>query len=293
MGAGELAALATAVCWTVTVMSFETSAKRVGSLPVNILRLLAGLIFLSAYSLVTRGKIFPTDAGGLQWLWLGISGIVGFVIGDLCLFRAFILIGSRTSMVIFSLVPPITALTGLMVLNETLSLKHWLGITVTVTGICMVIIIKGTGKMKLAHSVPGILLALCGTAAQAFGLVLSKYGMGNYNAFAATQIRIIAALAVFILIVPLAGLTGRVKLALRDKTAMKFLAIGSFFGPFLGVSLSLIAIRLIEVGIASTIMAMVPVFIILPEVFLMGKKVRPLEIAGALVAVAGVALVSL
>ena len=126
MGAGELAALATAVCWTVTVMSFETSAKRIGSLPVNILRLLAGLIFLSAYSLVTRGKIFPTDAGGFEWFWLGISGIVGFVIGDLCLFRAFILIGSRISMVIFSLVPPITALTGLMVLNETLSLKHWL-----------------------------------------------------------------------------------------------------------------------------------------------------------------------
>ena len=74
---------------------------------------------------------------------------------------------------------------------------------------------------------------------------------------------------------------------------MKFLALGSFFGPFLGVSLSLVAVKLIEVGIASTIMAMVPVFIILPEVLLMGKKVRPLEIAGALVAVAGVALVSL
>ncbi len=196
-------------------------------------------------------------------------------------------------MVIFALVPPITAVTGLMVLNETLSLKHWLGITVTVTGICMVILIKGTKKMKLAHSVAGILLALGGTAAQAFGLVLSKYGMGDYNAFAATQIRIIAALAVFVLIVPLAGLTGRVILALRDRKAMKYLALGSFFGPFLGVSLSLVAVKLIEVGIASTIMAMVPVFIILPEVFLMGKKVRTLEIAGALVAVAGVALVSL
>ncbi len=293
MGAGELAALATAMCWTVTVMSFETSAKRVGSLPVNILRLFTGLIFLSAYSLITRGRIFPTDAGGFEWLWLGISGIVGFVIGDLCLFRAFILIGSRISMVIFALVPPITAVTGLMVLNETLSLKHWLGITVTVTGICMVILIKGTKKMKLAHSVTGILLALGGTAAQAFGLVLSKYGMGDYNAFAATQIRIIAALAVFVLIVPLAGLTGRVILALRDRKAMKYLALGSFFGPFLGVSLSLVAVKLIEVGIASTIMAMVPVFIILPEVFLMGKKVRTLEIVGALVAVAGVALVSL
>ncbi len=293
MGAGELAALATAVCWTVTVMSFETSARRVGSLSVNILRLFTGLIFLSAYTLITRGQVLPTDASGFEWLWLGLSGIVGFVIGDLCLFRAFVLIGSRISMVIFALVPPITAVAGLVLLDETLSLKHWLGIMVTVTGICMVILIKGTGKVKLAHPVSGILLALIGTFAQAFGLVLSKYGMGDYNAFAATQIRIIAALAVFIAIVLVAGFTGRIKLALRDGRAMRFLALGSFFGPFLGVSLSLVAVRLIEVGIASTIMAMVPVFIIMPEVFLMGKKVRPLEIAGAFVAVAGVALVSL
>lgn len=293
MGAGELAALATAVCWTVTVMSFETSARRVGSLSVNILRLFTGLIFLSAYTLITRGQVLPTDASGFKWLWLGLSGIVGFVIGDLCLFRAFVLIGSRISMVIFALVPPITAVAGLVLLDETLSLKHWLGIMVTVTGICMVILIKGTGKVKLAHPVSGILLALVGTFAQAFGLVLSKYGMGDYNAFAATQIRIIAALAVFIAIVLVAGFTGRIKLALRDGRAMRFLALGSFFGPFLGVSLSLVAVRLIEVGIASTIMAMVPVFIIMPEVFLMGKKVRPLEIAGAFVAVAGVALVSL
>jgi len=74
---------------------------------------------------------------------------------------------------------------------------------------------------------------------------------------------------------------------------MKFLTLGSFFGPFLGVSLSLVAIRLIEVGVASTIMAMVPVFVILPEILIMGKKVRLLEVLGAVVVIAGVGLVSL
>ncbi|MBN2586735.1 MAG: DMT family transporter [Candidatus Fermentibacteraceae bacterium] len=293
MGAGELAALGTALCWTVTVMSFEAAGRRVGSIPVNMIRLILGLAFLSAYCGIVRGMPLPLDATGFQWLWLGLSGAVGFVLGDLCLFRAFVLIGSRISMVIYALVPPVTAFAGWVFLRENLSIKHWMGILITVTGICMVILIRESRKVKLAHPLSGVLLALGGTLGQAAGLVLSKYGMGEYSAFAANQIRIIAALAIFIVILPFTGLAGRIARALRNREAVGFIGMGSFFGPFLGVSLSLVAVRLINVGIASTIMAMVPVFIIVPEVALTGKRVRPLEVAGALVAVAGVALVSL
>lgn len=290
---GEIAALATAVCWTVTVMSFEAAGKRIGSLSVNIIRLVMGILFLSVFCAISRGRALPTDADPSHWLWLGLSGIIGFVIGDLCLFRAFVIIGSRISMVIYALVPPTTAFAGWLFLGESLSLKHWAGIMVTVTGICMVILIRETSRVRLAHPSRGILLALGGTIGQAAGLVLSKYGMGDYNAFAATQIRIIAAIAAFAVIVPFAGVAGRIGRALGNTRAIRFLALGSFFGPFLGVSLSLVAVRLIEVGIASTIMAMVPVFIIVPEVFFMGKRVRPMEIAGALLAVSGVALVTI
>ncbi len=293
---GEIAALGTALCWTVTVMSFEAAGKRVGALPVNIIRLFGGLLFLSIYSTITRGIPLPLDASGSQWLGLGLSGIIGFVIGDICLFWAFILIGSRITMVIYALVPPVTAFAGWVLLGETLTPQQWLGLTITVTGICMVILIREKSRMKLAHPMKGILLAVGGTLCQAAGLVLSKHGLGGYDAFAATQIRIIAAIAAiaaFAVIVPAAGLTGRVKAAIQNGRAMGVISLGSFFGPFLGVSLSLVAVSLIEVGIASTIMSMVPVFIIFPEVAFMGKRLRPLEVAGAVVAVAGVALVSL
>ena len=157
----------------------------------------------------------------------------------------------------------------------------------------MVILIKKKSRMKLAHPMKGILFAAGGTLGQAAGLVLSKHGLEGYDAFAATQIRIIAAIAAFALIVPIAGLTGSIKAALNNSRAMGLTSLGAFFGPFLCVSLSLVAVSLIEVGVASTIMAMVPVFIIFPEVLFMGKRLRSLEVAGAVVAVAGVALVSL
>ena len=90
---GELAALLTAICWTVTALSFEFAGKKVGSLAVNWIRLCIGLIFLSIFSMIYRGLIFPFDASSHIWLWLSLSGLIGFVMGDLLLFEAFVVIG--------------------------------------------------------------------------------------------------------------------------------------------------------------------------------------------------------
>jgi drug/metabolite transporter (DMT)-like permease len=71
---------------------------------------------------------------------------------------------------------------------------------------------------------------------------------------------------------------------------MTALSLGAFFGPFLGVSFSLIAVKYTSTGIASTIMALVPVFIIVPSVLLNNEKVAISEILGAMVSVGGVGL---
>jgi drug/metabolite transporter (DMT)-like permease len=72
--------------------------------------------------------------------------------------------------------------------------------------------------------------------------------------------------------------------------AMKSLSIGAFFGPFLGVTFSLLAVRYTSSGIASTIMSITPVLIIAPAAFLFHEKVTLREIAGAMLAVIGVTM---
>ena len=62
------------------------------------------------------------------------------------------------------------------------------------------------------------------------------------------------------------------------------------FGPFIGVSLSLMATLYTHAGIAQTIMATTPVIIIAPSYFLFKQKVTPLEIVGAIISVIGVTL---
>ena len=289
---GEFAALLTAFFWTVTSLSFESASHKIGSVAVNILRLLIGFAFLSVFTLIRRGLVLPSDASTENWIWLSLSGLVGFVFGDLFLFKSYTMIGSRFSMLIMTLVPPITAFFSFVILGERLTLYHYLGMALTFSGIAMAIFSRsGKGeKLSLKLAPKGILFAFGGAVGQALGLVLSKFGMKNYDPFAATQIRIIAGIFGYVLLVTVLARWTSVLQATHNKSGMILTSLGAFFGPFLGVSFSLIAIKYTEAGIASTIMALVPVFIILPAVILFKQKVTIPEILGAVVSVAGVAL---
>lgn len=289
---GQSAALATAACWAVTALAFESAGKRVGSLPVNLIRLLIGFLLLVPLVWIRRGLPFPTDAQPSAWLWLGVSGLIGFAFGDLCLFRAFVLVGSRIAVLLMSLVPPMTALIGGAVLGESLTPREWTGMAITVTGIAWVVrerrpdAVEGGGPLP----VRGVLLGVGGAVGQAVGLVLSKLGMGGYDAFAANQIRVLAGIVGFTVIFTASGLWPRFRQAFRNPEAMRRTAFGGVFGPFLGVSLSLVAVQHTEAGVAATLMALTPVVILPLAATLRRERVSVRAAAGALLAVAGTAV---
>jgi drug/metabolite transporter (DMT)-like permease len=289
---GEFAALLTAIFWTATSLSFESASNKIGSVAVNVLRLIMGFAFLTVFNFIRRGYLLPVDASGENWIWLSLSGLIGFVFGDLFLFKSYTIIGSRFSMLIMTLVPPITAFFSFIILRERLTLFHYLGMTLTFSGIAMAIFSRsGKGeKLSLKLSPKGILYAIGGAVGQALGLVLSKFGMNDYDPFAATQIRIIAGISGYIILVTILARWGNVMKATSNKSGMWLTGVGAFFGPFLGVSFSLISIKYTEAGIASTIMALVPVFIILPAVVIFKQKVTLTEVVGSVLSVAGVAI---
>ncbi|HLN53529.1 MAG TPA: DMT family transporter [Lentimicrobium sp.] len=296
---GELAALLTAFFWTITALAFESAGKKVGSLSVNIIRLSLAFIYLGIFSLMTRGVFFPEGASLHNWVWLSISGLIGFVLGDLFLFQAYVVIGARISMLIMSLAPPIAAIAGWLLMDETMDALSIFGMILTFTGIAITILAKKETsgeennrgiKLRFKYPLKGILLAIGGAAGQGLGLVLSSYGIDNYNPFAATQIRVITGILGFIIVVTYMGFWPRVNSAIHNIAAMKRLGVGAFFGPFLGVSFSLLAVKYTTSGIASTIMSIVPVLIIAPSVLIMKEKITWIEIVGAVIAVIGVSM---
>jgi len=191
-----------------------------------------------------------------------------------------------------TLAPPMAAIFGWILLHERLSLLSVAGIITTMAGIVIAMFRRDRENRKVTVSKPllGLLYAFGGALGQALGIVVSKYGMQQYNPFAATQIRIIMGIIGFIVLITLAGKWRSVRTALTDRKAMIPITIGSFFGPFLGVSFSLLAIQHTSAGVASTIMALVPIFIIPPSIMLFKHKVTAREIIGTIISLGGVAL---
>ena len=304
---GEMVAIIVAFSWTFTALFFEYAGKRIGSLQVNLIRLIFAGGMLSLLLQLMSGQMFPVGADLRTWMWLSLSGLVGFVFGDLCLFYSYTLITSRFSQLIMTLAPPFAALFSLLLLNERTNVTGWIGMAITLSGIAISVFKKGAEhneKKGFVLHLPlrGILLALGGAIGQGLGIVLSKKGMlcyaetfdtdpffRNYIPFAATQIRVITGIVGFTAITLLNGSIPKLVKALYDKKGMWATFAGSFFGPFMGVSLSLTAVRYTQTGIASTIMATVPILILIPYAILYKQRPRSIEVLGAILCVLGVA----
>jgi len=292
---GELISLGTAFFWTFTVIGFESAGKRVGSLPVNMIRLVIGMVLLTVTVFIMTGSFIPLGVTTYAWNMLLISGMIGLVIGDLFLFQAFVDIGGRISLLIYCTVPIMTAILGYFIFGEIFDVLTIIGIAITLSAISVVILSKRTkDKVFEPHIIKGITFAFIGAVAQSFGLVFSKLGMGeSLGAFEATQIRVIAALFTFIIYISIKKEWGNVFGALTDKVAVKYIVLGSIFGPFLGVTSSLLAMRYTSIGVSTTI-AQLNVILIIPfSIWLFKDEVKMIEIIASVFAFLGVVLLFL
>lgn len=292
---GEVAALATAICWTMNAMAFEAAGKKVGSLSVNYIRFFIAFPLLMITAFFTRGQALPMDASSNAWLYLSLSGLIGFVLGDIFLFQALVEIGSRITLLIKSMGPPLAALAGFLLLGEQISPLGLLGMMVTMFGISLVILSRNPQEKRVRFNRPfrGIFFAFLGAVGQALGLIFSKLGMGSYNPLAATQIRIIAAFITFTVLITIWKKWPEIGRAFQDKQAIGQIAIGAFLGPFVGVTFSLVALQYAPAGVVSTLTSISPILIIPFSIGVFKEKVLPREILGALISIFGVILLFL
>ncbi len=303
---GEILSLAVAVSWTVTALYADKASRRIGSLTTNVIRLVLASLFLAIILWVLIGRPYPVYADGKAWAWLAASALVGYVFGDWCLFNSYLCIGARFGQLFMTLAPPMAAIAGWAILGEMLSWKSIVAMAVTLCGIAISILSREEGRqVHLTLPLKGILLGLGAGLGQGVGLVLSKVGMEHYAAaipsdapasigtmlpFASTMIRAVVGGAGFLLLMALQKKTAELKAAAHDRKGLRYALILTLFGPVIGVSLSLMSVQYTSAGIASTLMALTPVFILFPYVFIYHQRIKPREIFGVIVSMTGVAL---
>jgi drug/metabolite transporter (DMT)-like permease len=296
--AGEIAALGTAFLWSFTSIFFTSASRRLGSYHLNKFRIPFAAFFLAAMLLVTTGRLLPGGISSSSYTYLIASGIIGLSIGDLFLFSAFVIIGTRLTLLIFAVSPIIAALMAWPLLGERLGILPVLGIIITIAGIAWVTAERQTNSdspvMKPRKLGLGILLAIGAAGGQAAGLVLAKVGMADsVDPLTATFIRMIAATAAIWIFGLLKGDNIETINKIRDHKSMLLALGGSICGPFLGVWLSLVAVKYTDTGIAAAIMATVPVMVIPLVIIFYREKVSLRAFVGAVVTAAGVALLFL
>jgi len=293
MQIGEMAAVAAAVLWTLSTLAWTSSGRRIGALAVRFPRLMLTCVFLVVYGGLVRGRPLPTDADTETWLILGLSGLMGFFVCDLCAFKALLMIGPRLTLLLQALSPPTAAIVSWIFLGETLQAWQWLALAVTIGGITWVVLERQpmTGASHGQRpAAAGVLLAVAAALTQAVAMMLSRKGIGQYDAVAATFIRVLGALPGYVVLLTVVGRWPAVFLAVRDGRAMAIVIVGSLVGPFLGVVVCMIALRHSPTGVVATIVNTMPVLILPFTILLYGERVSFRAAAGAIITVAGVGL---
>lgn len=302
---GFIFAFAATACWAIAAFPLTTASRLIPVTSMNHLRLLLSTILIMIVALIadTHGflQLF-TSTSSSAWLWLGLSGIVALVIGDFFSFRSYAILSPQKGSVLTTLSPTSALLFGIILVNEHI---NWIGIAgmcITIGGVMSISLgrsqrnaIPDHGHGSVAKGILyGILAAVCHGGA----LALSKKGFmlqaeeGHPVSWSgATFIRIASACMLVYIISIARGQLKEVWSHISDsRKGIMNTVTGSVFNPVLSVALSMITILYINVAVAQTIFAMVPLFALMIAFFVYREKITVRSMLGVFVALIGVAL---
>ncbi len=293
---GEIAGIATSLFYAINSIFITRAGQQVGATVSNRTRVVFALLYLMTINLVFFGQPLPVDADPQRWTWLSLSGVIGLALGDAFLFQSYLTIGPRLGNLLLSLYPIVGALEAWLFLDESLRPGQIVGILVTLAGIVWVVAERnGNGEKVPRHVWLGILYGVISAILQATGFVFSKQGMyGTFSPFQGNAIRMLAALLALFVIALFQKQVGQTVSSLRaNPGAFRMLMLAGFIGPVLGVSSSLYAVQNAEVGVASTLTSLAPIFMLPISAFFFKERLGWQAIAGTLLAMAGVAILFL
>ncbi len=288
---GALAALASAVVWAIASILFKQVGKTIRPTEMNLLKGLLAMLMLAATIIVLRESVSSLAPWVVELLLL--SGAIGIGIGDTAYFTALNELGARRALLLMMLAPPLTGLSALIFLGEELSAVAWIGVAITVAGVAWVITERTSGsQFKQQIPVKGIALGFLAALCQASGAVMSRAALtqSSISSLQSSFLRLGAGALVLILwIIFRREPVGQwLSAVVKEKLWGKILT-AVFIGTYICIWLQQLAFRYAPAGVAQTLIATSPVFI-LPIAAISGEKVSPRAVLGVVVAMLGISL---
>lgn len=311
---GELAALGAALCWSLASLLFERFGRSAGGLALNTIKCALALVLFAPSLYIATGVVWPAELSLRTTGILGVSGLIGLSIGDTLWFGALLRLGARRALLLVTVTPLMTALLGAAVLGEPVTAGMTAGMAVTLAGIAWVILertpplvpavgpqgehaVDEKGAVPLSKLPPtdwiGVALALGSGACQATGSVLTKYGGIERSALEVSVVRLTIGAVGLAVVVTLMRRWPRVRAPFSTRRSGWAVIAATFLGTYLGVWLMNAGLLYAPVGVAATLNATSPLFVLPFAALFFGERLTARSVAGAFIAVAGVALLFL
>jgi drug/metabolite transporter (DMT)-like permease len=303
--AGFLFAFAATLCWAIAAFPLTVASRQLPVNSMNHLRLLIATILILMAALFAEGQQFLqlfTSSYTQGWIWLGLSGIIALVIGDFLSFRSYAILSPQKGSILTTLSPTSALFFGILLVDEHINWVGIVGMIITIGGVMGISLGRSQRNLIPDHGhgtvSTGILFGVLAAICHGGALALSKKGFMQQAALgykigplSATLIRLAAATFVIYFI---SIATGKMKTVYRELTTankgIRNTLIGTIFNPSLSVALSMFTILYIDVAVAQTVFALVPLFALIIAIIFYREKITKQSIIGMAAALVGVAL---
>ncbi len=270
---------------------FEISGRTTTVSIINLWKMIFGIIVLTVVMYFMYGITIPTLAF-TPLVVTFISSVVGFARCDYYLVSAFVMIGSRTTNLILSLMPIFTGLVGHFIINDPLAAQQWIGIVIAIIGVVIVIRYGGdeTRVRDFAIYKKGVLYAFIAMISLGLSLITLKIALRYASAGDIILVRSWIALLLFLATVVIMRESHRIVDVLKSKALFQTTLWGAIMFIGISVPISIIAMQYLPAAVVAAFIAITPLMIIPLAFFILKERIKKTDILGSAVCFAGIIL---
>jgi drug/metabolite transporter (DMT)-like permease len=290
-GLGEFFSLACALAWAIAVILFKKSGESLAPVPLNLLKNAVGLGLMVLTLLAFSGG-WP----GIPALAVAVamvSGFLGIGVGDTLYFRALNAVGASRMAIAQTLYSPFVIMLSALYLAERLTLLQCCGVALVVGGILLVNQGRGASPVDAAALRRGVLEAAASVFVMAAGVVMAKPLLERHDFLWVVTLRLVGGVLGMLIFMPSARDLKGIRAAFAGVRHWPHVVAGSVIGTYISMMLWLAGYKYTKASIASVLNEMAAVFILALAAIFLHDRLKPAQLAGSAVAVAGVLLVVL
>ncbi len=289
---GEIFAIAAPLSWAFAVILFRWAGERVPPFTLNLFKNILGLT-LGVITVLAMGNPIYRDAPWQDYAILIGSGVIGIAISDLLFFMALNRVGAALWSIINTGYSPSIILLAILFLGERLTALQWLGVVLILSAVLAVAWMTGPkDSIPRKTLISGVLIGIVALFTQAVSVIMVKPLLERSDLLWNFNWRLIGGLGVMLLALPFRKDARKVVAAFGNVKDLARMFPPSFIGTYLALMLWLGGMKYTQASVASALNQTSSLFIFILAVLLLKEPATKRRVAGLLVGMVGVALVT-